>query len=210
MLRTSDSFRRKAPKFKTQPVVLVICEDTKSSKIYLEEASRYFRAYAKIEFAHVGKTDPLGVVKGAVQRMKNFDHVYCVIDRDTHHQPNFDAALALGQANKAKVTVLTSYPCFEFWLLLHFGYSRAPFMSAGGVSSADRALIALKTKPDMAAYTKGNVEGLFQRLLPLLPAARLNALRTVAEAVIDNEMNPSTPLHDLINVLEELSEPILA
>lgn len=205
-MRSPESFKRRGARYKVQPLVLVVCEDAKSSKTYLEDASRHFRAYAQVEFVHPGKTDPLGVVSSGVKRAKGFDHVYCVIDRDSHHEPNFLEALALGEANKDKVTVLTSYPCFEFWLLLHFEYTRAPFMPAGGVSAADRVLQSLKTKPDMAAYAKGKVGGLFEKLLPLLPDARKHAPRTVMEGVADAEMNPSTPLHLLIDRLEGLGK----
>lgn len=205
-MRSPESFKRRGARFKVQPLVLVVCEDAKSSKTYFEDASRHFRAYAQVKFVHPGKTDPLGVISSGVKYAKSFDHVYCVIDRDSHHEPNFLAALALGEANKDKVTVLTSYPCFEFWLLLHFEYTRAPFMSVGGVSAADRVLQSLKTKPDMATYAKGKVDGLFEKLLPLLPDAKKRAPRTVIEGMADAEMNPSTPLHLLIDSLEGLGK----
>ncbi len=204
--RNSESFKRGNAKFKQQPRVLVICEDTKSSKTYLEEASRQFRSYAQVEFAHSGNTDPQGIVNSGVKRSKTFDHVYCVIDRDSHHEPNFKAALALGDANKAKVTVLTSYPCFEFWLLLHFEYTRAPFMSAGGRSGAERVLKSLKDKPDMSRYAKGSIEGLFEKLLPRLTDACENAARTLVEGEADGNMNPSTSMHLLIARLEDLGK----
>ncbi len=205
-IRNTESFKRRGPRFQTQKIVLVVCEDAKSSKTYLEEASRHFRAYAKVEFVHPGKTDPLGVVTAGVQKSKGFDHVYCVIDRDSHHKPNFEEALALGEKNKGKVTVLTSYPCFEFWLLLHFEYTRSPFMPAGGLSAADRVLQVLKQKPGMNAYAKGKVEGLFEQLLPQLEAASKNALKAIAEADAVGEKNPSTPLHVLIDQLQQLGK----
>lgn len=204
--RSTESFKRRGPRFQIQKIVLVVCEDAKSSKIYFEEASRHFRAYAQVEFVHPGKTDPLGVVTAGLQKSNKFDHVYCVIDRDSHHTPNFEEALVLGQKNKDKVTVLTSYPCFEFWLLLHFDYTRAPFMPAGGVSAADKVLQVLKQKPGMNAYAKGKVEGLFVQLLPQLDTARKNALKTIAEAYVVGEMNPSTPLHVLMERLEQLGK----
>jgi hypothetical protein len=204
--RTSDSYKRKANKYKTQPLVLIICEDTKSSKIYLEDASRYFRSYAKVDFIHSGRTDPLGVVEAGLAKSKLFDLVYCVIDRDSHYEPNFRSALELGREKKSKIIVLTSYPCFEFWLLLHFGYTRAGFMPAGGISAADRVFKSLIEQQDMSDYEKGNVSGLFNRLLPRLSDARKNAKKTVAEGILDNEMNPSTELHILIDKLEDLGK----
>ncbi len=206
MARTADSFQRRSAKYKPQPRVLVICEDTKSSKIYFEEASRHYRAHAKVQFSHSGKTDPLGIVTAAIQQAQNFDHIYCVIDRDSHNQKNFEAAQSIGQSNQSKITVLTSYPCFEFWLLLHFGYTRSPFVPSGGKSAADNVLNELKTKHEMSSYAKGNVAGLFNKLLPTLSGAQTNALRTLRDSASDGEMNPSTPLHELIAKLEELGK----
>lgn len=205
MVRTADSFQRKPPKYKVQPTTLIVCEDSKSSLIYLEEAAQHFRAFAKVQVFHPGKTDPLGIVNSAIQRTRSFDHVYCVIDRDDHHEPRFREALLLEAAND-KITVLTSYPCFEFWLLLHFGYTRAPFMPVGVASAADRVLASLTSRQEMRDYKKGNVVGLFAKLLPWLPAAMVFAPRTVLEAKADNEMNPSTPLHELILRFEELGK----
>lgn len=205
MVRPSTSFSRKPPKFKPQPRVLVICEDTKSSKNYLEDAAIYFRSFAVVEFSHCGRTDPLGIVIAAIKRSKEFDQVFCVVDRDSHDQQNFEQAV--GRARSANgVTLLTSYPCFEFWLLIHFGYTRSPFMPAGQQSAADRVIGELTTKPGMSGYTKGDVKRLFATLLPKLEIATIHAERTLQEAVADNENNPSTPLHKLLNRLRELGE----
>jgi hypothetical protein len=202
MSRDSGSFKRSDARFKPQPRVLVLCEDTKSSKTYLEDASIYFRSYAVVEFAHCGRTDPLGIVQAAIGRQNDFEVVHCVIDRDNHQ--NFDPALRL-VATAPKVELFTSYPCFEFWLLLHFTYSRAPYAPAGNLSAADRVIRDLRSKPGMGAYAKGEIKGLFDVLLPRLPQARIHAARALHEAVQDNEPNPSSPLHLLLAALEDLS-----
>lgn len=201
MKHGADSFKRIGARFKPQPRVLVICEDSKSSKTYLEDASISFRAQAAVEFSHCGRTDPLGIVAAAIKRQRDFESVYCVIDRDAHQ--NFDAALALA-ADEPKVTVVPSYPCFEFWLLLHFCYTRAPNTAVGGLSAADRVIQELRTKPNMDVYAKGATKRLFENLLPMLPQARIHAARTLADAASDGELNPSTSLHLLLTELEKL------
>lgn len=203
MSRSVSSFRRTGAKFKTQPRILVLCEDSKSSKNYLEEAAIYYRSYALVEFHHCGRTDPLGIVEAAIKRLADFDFIYCVIDRDDH--ANFDAAilLAKGQPNLA---VLTSYPCFELWLLLHFCFTRAPYRSIGNASAADRLIADLQKKPGMAEYAKGKSKDLFKLLLPRIDNACNHAKRTLQEAEADGESNPSTPLHILIDKLKYLAE----
>jgi hypothetical protein len=125
MARTANSFSRSKSRFKAQPKVLVLCEDSKSGKRYLEDACLHFRVKVLVEITHCGKTDPLNIVKEAISHQGKFDHIFCAIDRDNHQ--NFDEALNLIGASK-KIEIIVSYPCFEFWLLLHFvGYNRKPY-----------------------------------------------------------------------------------
>jgi len=98
MARDSNSLKRQKPKFKPQPTVLVICEDSKSGRRYLEDASLHFRVTVLVEITHCGKTDPLNIVKEAISRQGKFDHVFCAIDRDTHE--TFDEAVNLAKSSK--------------------------------------------------------------------------------------------------------------
>ena len=200
-------FDRAKPRFKQQPTVLIICEDTKSGKIYLEDASQYFRVKVQVEITHCGKTDPKGIVEAAISRQKEFDHVFCAIDRDTHK--NFDEALNLAHTSK-KVEVIASYPCFEFWLLLHFRNSRKPYTAVGKYSAADLVIKDLRTYPCMKDYDKGQDQNIFKLLLEnAFTKARQIAPKVLDEAIASGEMNPSTRLHELIDFFEELSTPQL-
>jgi hypothetical protein len=205
MARKADSFGRSKPRFKPQPTVLVICEDSKSGKCYLEDASLYFRVNVLVEITHCGNTDPKGIVTEAISRQRKFDHVFCAIDRDTHE--TFDEALNLVKSAQ-KVKVIASYPCFEFWLLLHFGYNRKPYAVAGKHSAADLLIKDLRTHPGMEHYEKGKDLSIFTRLLNSgFFEARKIAPKILAEAIASGEMNPSTRLHELLDFFEELSSP---
>jgi len=205
MARTVTSFNRPKSRFKPQPMVLVICEDTKSGKRYLEDASLYFRVTVLVEITHCGKTDPLSIVKEAINRQGKFDHVFCAIDRDTH--ATFDEALKLAKTSK-KVDIITSYPCFEFWLLLHFGYNRKPYAAAGKHSAADLLIKDLRTHPGLEKYDKGKDLGIFNLLLEnRFAEARRIAPKVLTEAIASEQMNPSTRLHELLDFFEKLSSP---
>lgn len=102
--RSAASFARGAAKFKVQARVLVLCEDSKSSKTYLEDASKYFRATAQVQIAHPGRTDPLGVVQAGVKQQSAFDAVYCVVDRDSH--ANWEQAIDLANGHHPKVQMI--------------------------------------------------------------------------------------------------------
>lgn len=204
MARDSNSFKRQKPKFKPQPKVLVICEDSKSGKRYLEDASLYFRVNILVDITHCGKTDPKGIVTEAISRQGKFDNVFCAIDRDTHK--NFDEALNLAKTSK-KVEVIVSYPCFEFWLLLHFGKIRKPYAAAGTHSAADLLIKDLRAHSGLEKYDKGKVLGIFQLLQNQFAEARRIAPHVLAEAIASEEMNPSTRLHELLDFFEKLSSP---
>lgn len=205
MARTRDSFFRHKARYAVQPRVLIICEDTKSSRSYLQDASQYFRANVHVEIVHSGYTDPRGIVAAALKRAQEFERLYCVIDRDTHE--NFDEAMRLARTSD-RITMIVSHPCFEYWLLLHFNESRKAYMRAGNRSAADCLIVDLRKEAGMDGYQKGNVARLFQLLLgERFAAARLRSPRVLADAVRVNNMNPSTGLHILIDDLERLGVP---
>jgi hypothetical protein len=80
-----------------------------------------------------------------------YDKVFCVFDRDKH--TTFDAALHRTKDLNAEgkpFEAITSTPCFEFWLILHFGYTDQPFHTTGKKSVGDQVVSALKTKPGFA------------------------------------------------------------
>ena len=205
MARQPSRFDRKKPVFKPQPRVLVLCENTKSSLSYLKDAAHHFRAYAEVDFAHCGKNDPLSIVKEAVIRQPKFDAVYCVIDRDQHE--TFDDALTLAAKSPKKVVVIASYPCYEYWLLLHFRKTRRPYISSGKNSSCDLLVKELCKEENMEHYAKGTCKNLFDDLINSLPDARQRAKEVLTEVVDDNSLNPSTRLHELIERLEQLGSP---
>jgi len=205
MARMPSRFDRKKPSLKPQPSVLVLCEDAKSSRMYLQDAAKHFRAYAEVEICHCGKNDPKGIVEEAVKRQRNYDHVYCAIDRDS--DPKFDAALIQAAAYASKVTVIASYPCYEYWLLLHFRKTRSSYVGVGNHSSGDLLVKDLRKETGMEAYDKGTSQHLFDDLLSKLPTARKHAAEVLADANGDGDWNPSTRLHELIDLFENLGKP---
>ncbi|MNF66150.1 hypothetical protein D3C84_479340 [compost metagenome] len=205
MGRSANSFDRKGSRFKPQPKVLILCEDSKSGKRYLEDAALHFRANAQVEIAHCGVTHPSGIVEKAIARQKSFDRVFCALDRDTHIC--FDRAIDLAKRHP-KIKVIASFPCFEFWLLLHFGYNRKPFAAAGKNSPGDLVAKSLREKPNMEKYEKGKDISYFAQLLgEPFKTARTLAPKILEDVVKSGEPNPSTEIHLLMDEFESLSKP---
>ncbi|MCF4993969.1 RloB domain-containing protein [Pseudomonas syringae] len=204
-MNSTRLFERKPSRFKPQPKVLVLCEDSKSGKQYLEEAASYFRASAHVEIVHCGVTHPSGIVERAVIRQRRFDKVFCVLDRDTHLC--FERALDLAKSHP-KIQVIASYPCFEFWLLLHFGFNRKPFRAVGKYSPADLVIKSLRTKHGMDRYEKGRTIGYFAQLSgEPFTTARILAPKILEDVVLSGEPNPSTDIHLLMDEFEILAQP---
>ena len=202
MARTAASFRRSAPSRRPQPTILVICEDTKSGKTYVEDAAIHFRVRVRVEIVHCGRTDPKGIVEESIRRKTNFDRVFCVVDRDTH--PTWDEALRLADGCEG-VEVVATYPCFEFWLILHFNANRRPYVAQGNRSPGECCVADLRQCAGMNNYNKGADAHIFGRLLERLGAARANSARVLADAKATGEYNPSSRMHELLSFFEGLA-----
>ena len=101
-------------------------------------------------------TDAASEVRFARQQAKedgDYDRLFCVFDRDRHatYQAAIDRARG---ARGIPVQTITSVPCFEYWLLLHFTYTDRAFAGAGNRSPCDEVMGELRRHlPD---YAKGN------------------------------------------------------
>jgi hypothetical protein len=200
---------RQSPRFKQQPNYLVICEDSKSSRTYLNEAFNYNRVNNYIYADHIGSTDPLNIVSHAVKAYAKYDKFFCVIDRDNHE--NFAAAIHKA-ASYPKIKMIVSYPCYEFWFCLHIGYTRKGYTHAGNKSAADQLIADLcKSHTLFTDYSKGKIDGLFKKIITEHKVMYENAFtyaeRVLLEIAKDGEPNPSTQIYQLLNVIPTLLKP---
>ena len=200
--RKPADLKRKAPKREPYDRVLIVCEGEKTEPVYFEDLrNHYGLSTANIAVTPANGSDPVSVVKHAKKLQKDeskqgekFDKVYCVFDRDEH--TNFDAASS--QLNASNILATRSWPCFEFWLLLHFGYQRSPFHPSHGKTAAQLCQSSLKAK--LPTYTKG-MQDIFDELLPNLDTGIQNATRAQRDAQATGEQNPSTEVHELVEYL---------
>jgi hypothetical protein len=139
----------------------------------------------------------------AILTRERFDRAYCVFDRDSH--ANYDEALQIIQKSAngrdGVLHAVTSVPCFEIWLLLHFAYSAAPFNRTGRESACDKVLRELKKH--IVGYEKG-LHGLYERVSPNTQRAVVHANRLAAHNLQTCSDNPATLVHDLVQYLSDL------
>ena len=149
-------------------------------------------------------TDPGTVVREAknlrrqeIRGGENYDRIYCVFDRDEHATFN----TASQEARASRIELARSWPCFEFWLLLHFVFTRRPYTRSPGRSAGQRCVHELRGR--LPGYEKGAGET-FRGLEDRLDTALSNADSAQADANATREPNPSTEIHELVRYLVSL------
>ena len=201
---------RPGPEREPYDRVLIVCEGGQTERTYFAElAARYRLSTANIHVVGRG-ADPRTVVREAKKRSRRerrhgetYDKVYCVFDRDEHE--TFEQAC--WEARDSRVIVAASWPCFEFWLRLHFGYSRKPYAKSGGRTAAQTCVdeaSRLFLNVLQFSYRKA-ARGVFAVLEDQLEEAKIHAADALVDARATGQYNPSTGVHQLVDYLQSLN-----
>ncbi|MCY4344019.1 MAG: RloB family protein [Gammaproteobacteria bacterium] len=195
---------RRGPQRESYDRVLIACVGERTETQYFQE----LRDAWGISTANVvivpSNLDPMGLVKLARKKRReerkngeDYDRVYCVFDHDD--QAHFESASQAAEADEFRLA--RSWPCFEFWFLLHFEYTRQPFGRSGGKSKCDNCISALKRHlPGYAKHGKDR----FRELEERLGDAMNRADRALTDAQSTEECNPSTEVHELVRYLKSI------
>jgi hypothetical protein len=201
--------RTKGPRF------LIVCEGKKTEPYYFEEICRFYELRtSRVRIAPGDKgSSPICVVNYAEELFNEdanvgtdyYDKIFCVIDRDKHD--TYHRALIrvkeLNRENELFVAI-SSVPCFEYWLLLHFTYTRQCFHVKGKNSICDCVIKELCKQPGFSQYSKGKV-GIYKLLHDKTSIAIKHAQRAEVDAKNTREDNPSTLIHHLVVELQNLA-----
>lgn len=136
-------------KEKKNEIILIVCEGEKTEKNYLNQLKDFFRlSNVSINIISSKKPNPSQIVEFTKEKNKDYSYnkVYCVFDKDTHS--DFDKAKQ--ECEKYKFEAITSNPCFEFWILLHFTYTTKSFST----NSPCNELIESDLKKHIKDYKK--------------------------------------------------------
>ena len=202
---------RKGPKRDPYDRVLIVCEGEKTEPNYLRELIDYFELNtANVEVNGDCESSPDKVFSYArtcfqkeERRGDTYDKVYCVIDRDSH--ATYDATVQAMAAAKPKDTfvAITSVPCFEYWVLLHFEFSTRPYFCTERESSCARVITEIKRKGYLPDYSKGD-SGVFAQIMDNTDQAIAYSKRALIQVQRTDTDNPSTLMHDLVEYLQHL------
>jgi hypothetical protein len=208
--RLAESHRREKAKRVPYERVLIVCEGKKTEPHYfrkLRQALRLNSVNVVIEDKG-GGLDPKSLVAFAIETFKkdkDFDHVFCVFDKDKH--ASYPAALDTIRRTRLKggatLHPITSVPCFEIWILLHFTYTTHSFSAAGDDSNCKLVIDELDRKGRIRGYEKGS-EGIFKAISDKLERAIRNAKKLEDFHKTSQTDNPSTKVHELVQYLKSL------
>jgi hypothetical protein len=207
--RTPAAYARGGPVREPYDYVLIVCEGKKTEPKYLQGLkAAHSLGNANIQVMHSGATDPMSIVRFAEKELaqdNEYDRAYCVFDRDAHQ--TYNAALQRARDSEAakdgRLYIVTSVPCFEVWLLLHFRFSSSPFSTTGKLTAGEKALRELlKHWP---SYTKGQPDA-YEMLADRLETAIKHAKKLEAENRKNGSDNPATEVHHLVEYLRNLKK----
>jgi len=195
----SNPYRRGAAVREPYDTVLIVCEGEKTEPYYFRGLIEEERLSSANVHVYPASAAPNTLVKYAKERLNEFERVYCVFDGDV---PTAAAAVTEIEAAKDKKwKAILSIPCFEFWLILHFKYTDAPFVPAGSKSAGDLAVSALVA--ELPGYKK-NDKNIYKALKPRLTGAMGNARRLEKSNKENGSRNPHTKMHLLVEELVKL------
>ncbi len=204
--RDARSLRRRRARRSQYDMVLIVCEGEKTEP-------NYFRALiddlqlntTNIKVAkNTAGSSPRNVVDTArkiYRKEKDYDTVFCVFDKDQH--PSYREALdIIKREKKCPIHAITSIPCFEFWILLHFRYTTKVFDSGHGSICAN---VISDLKEFLPKYEKGEANT-YQIIKEHIPTAILNAKKAAASCKSSGTDTPSTKIYSVVEYLQQLKK----
>jgi hypothetical protein len=136
--------------------IVIGCEGkNKTEEIYFKN---YNSRNCIIKFATGSNTDPVGIVEELIKFIdseigrEDTDKYYAIFDTDVNQNKQSQINEAQKIAEKNGVEIITSTPTFEFWYLLHFGFTTKKFTSSEEVQKDLKKKITGYTK-NMNTYS---------------------------------------------------------
>ncbi len=203
--RNINDYKRRKASREPHKSILIVCEGKKTEPIYFNALKKRLRLImVDVEIVGEGGA-PITVVNRAIARREErkqiakksltkteYEVIYCVVDVDTHE--TLDQAIDKARGNE--ICVILSNPCFEYWYILHFRKTSAPFNSSQDVKSALR-----EEHPD---YNESDTT-IFNVVYPKTSDAIKHSKEVLKEQHNDAEdlrdCNPSTHVHKIVEYL---------
>lgn len=178
-----------------QPLHLFICEDSKSSKYYMQGLGKVKGINIKTENAY--GTSPQNVFETALDKKKLFSdsefvNIYCLFDKDDCSDVEFKRVIQ--ECRKEGFIEAVSVPCYEYWLLLHIQKTSKSFLNAKECCEYFRNLYNKKFK---TAYELPQLKAKLDIFNDLKDGFDF-AIKNAEELDLDENSNPYTNMHKVL------------
>lgn len=200
-VRSIADYRRHKGRKAPGKVIVIVCEGEETEPNYFGSLRQKFRLSPLIIKVVAGKGSPIRIVECAIDEKKRLedtkDEVWCVLDTETPAN-NPTLKTAIEKAQKAKINLAISNPCFEYWYFIHFDESSRPF--------ANGQEMKRELKSHIPHYNESM--NVFPILDNLTPTAIKHAekLRKRSQESWDIFPNPSTSVDKLVQEIIEMGQ----
>lgn len=180
-----------------QKIILIVCEGECTEPEYFNLLKTHLKlSNVRVEVKNskqTAGTSPKNLLKyakalkaEAAKKGMPYDLIYCVFDKDKH--TTFEETVAAIKKLGLPYNAITSCPCFEYWLLLHYSYTTASYNS---FKELERSL-----KKHVPTYNKSD-KNVLNEFVSLHKTAVQNAQKAEKQLKKDNQA-PFTNVHHLI------------
>ena len=176
---------------------LIVCEGEKTEPIYFE-SFEVFSAHIKVIGA--GKNTE-SLVNSAIEfnNQGEYDQVWCVFDKDSFHDQQFNNACSKAEQNGLHVAY--SNQSFELWYILHFGLLESQLDRHQYIKKLDEFFKKFFGRN----YQKNDTET-FHLLKPFQNTAIKNAKRLASYYDSHNTPSQRFPATYVFELVEELNK----
>jgi len=180
-----------------KPVFKMFCEGEKTEPLYIRGYINHFHSDKRsiIVVENTNKNTPVQLVEVAItakNQGSGNDVVWVVFDRESEAKyPHELHAQARAKALANGIQIAFSNVCFEFWILLHFGYTAGSYSSYDDLKKRS-ALIPKLKEVGIQNYDKASPI-LFDRVKELIPEAIKNSERLKVQALKASDSGKTAP-----------------
>ncbi|MEO7993296.1 MAG: RloB family protein [bacterium] len=189
-------------------MLLVVCEGERTEPDYFRHVKARLRLSAAEIESEPNASAPSSVVSFAKARLRHHRskgiadvEVWCVIDRDTHTQQDFESAVS--DAIKSGFQVACSIPCFEVWLLAHFAAPGQSVLSCSDFKDRLGQHAQDFRTPGVSAHTFGLLSSTESRAMDWALSQESRIEEAIAQQTT-HVCTPATQVHRLIQRMAEL------
>lgn len=179
----------------------IFCEG-KTEKLYFDKLKFEQRINRlRIISFQSGHKNADGIVKEAIDFMKKRDFqegdlITCLFDRDANLDEQLKRAKTIGEAKG--ILLSFSNPCFEYWILCHYGYFPSKYEQKELISKISDFITGYKKNdPDLYSKTKDKLQNAINNAEKIK-----NKHAKETTDIISRHSNPSTLVFELIKIID--------